>query len=351
MVEELSLKDNENMPFLDDDSLAPSEPQGFAHDEMVRCDVCLRSNPPTRANCLYCAAALTTSRKTVEARAVTLKPVDDSVLGYNCILFPTIPNNYAADKLQTAAQLLKLSAAELQRITVAAVPLPLARTETREEAELITRKLMDLGFSTTVVSDAELGLSAAVVQIRAAKFTDAGITLKQIGGDVGTEIFWSQIALIVSARLITRRVESAEQKGKRGEKEITEAREFFADEPVMDLYANGRSECFRITANSFDYSPLPQRGFVAGENFASLLNLIRTSASTARHDDSYLSVRQALDAAWPSGQRTGSGGWRRERPGKYSIEAVMESSNVNQFTRYSRLRCFLLKGRNPPSET
>ncbi len=350
-MEELSLKDNENIPFLDGDPLAPSEPQGFAHDEMVRCDVCLRSNPPTRANCLYCAAALTTIRKTVEPRAITLKPVDDSVLGYNAILLPTSANDFATEKLQTAAQLLKLSAAELQRIIAAAEPLPLARTETREEAELITRKLMDLGCSTTVVSDAELGLSAAAVQIRAGKSTDAGITLKQIGGDAGTELSWSQIALIVSGRLITKRVESAEQKGKRGEKEITEAREFFADEPVMDLYANGRDECFRITANSFDYSLLPQRGFIAGENFASLLNLIRTRASTANHNDSYLSVRPALDGVWPSGQRTGSGGWRRERPGKYSVEAVMESNNVSQFTRYSRLCCFLLKDQNSPNET
>ena len=351
MVEELLPKDNENMPFLDDVPLPPSEPQGFAHDEMVRCDVCLRANPPTRANCLYCAAALTTGNKAGDRRAITLKPVDDSVLGYNCILFPTSANNFAADKLQTAAQLLKLGNAELQHIIVAPGPLPLARTETREEAELLTSKLSDLGLSTTVVSDVELGLLAPVVQIRAAKLSDAGITLKQIGGDVGTEIFWSQIALIVSGRFITRRVESAEQKGKRGENEITEAREFFADEPVMDLYANDRSECFRVTANNFDYSLLPHRGFVAAENFASLLKLIRTSSTTAVFDDAYLSVRQALDQAWPSGQRTAAGGWRRERPGKYSIEAIMESSNVNQFTRYSRLRCFLMKRHNPASET
>lgn len=351
MVEELLPKDNENMPFLDEEPLAPSEPQGFGHDEMVRCDVCLRANPPTRANCLYCAAALPTGKKAVDQRAITLKPVDDSVLGYNCILFPTSANNSGADKLPTAAQLLKLGAAELQHIIAAPGPLPLARTETREEAELITSKLSDFGLSTRVVSDFELGLSAPVVQIRAAKLTDAGISLKQIGGDVGTEVSWSQIALIVSGRIITRRVESAEQKGKRGENEITEAREFFADEPVMDLYAGDRSECFRITANNFDYSPLSQRGFVAAENFASLLKLIRTSSTTARHDDSYLSVRQALDHAWPSAQRTGSGGWRRERPGKYSIEAVMESSNVNQFTRYSRLRCFLMKRHSHASET
>ena len=350
MVEELLLKDNENVPFIDDSPLSPSEAQGFAHHEMVRCDVCLRANPPNRANCLYCAAALSISKKVSDQRAITLKPVDDTVLGYNCIRLPTNANNFSSDKLPAVAQLLKLGTAELQRIIDAPVPLPLARTETREESELIERKLSDLGLSSTVVSDVELGLAAAVTQVRAANFTDKGITLKQIGGDDGTELLWSQIALIVSGRLITRRVESAEQKGKRGEKEITEAREFFADQPVMDLYATTRPECFRISANNFDFSSLPNRALVAAENFAALLNLIRTRSAAAQHDDSYLSVRQPLDAIWPSGQRTGSGGWRRERPGKYSIEAVRESTNVNQFTRYSRLSCFLLK-RQTENET
>ncbi|HET6668821.1 MAG TPA: hypothetical protein VFH15_01190 [Pyrinomonadaceae bacterium] len=336
-------KDNENLPFTDDATPAPSEPQGFAHDQMVRCDVCLRANPPVRANCLYCAAALPGGKKVSEPRAITLKPVDETVSGYNCILVSASTRSIAADKLQAPAQLLKLSTSELQRIVDSRVTLPLARTETREEAELITRKLMDLGLGSTVVSDVELGFAASIIQIRAVKITDTGITLKQIGGDAGIEVPWSEMALIVSGRLISKRVESSEQKGKGGEQEITEAREFFADEPVMDLYMTTRPECFRITANNFDFSSLPNRGFVAAENFATLLNLIRTRAPAARHDDSYLSLRQTLDAAWPSGQRTGSGGWRRERPGKYSIEAVTETNNVNQFTRYSRLRSFLLK--------
>ena len=342
-MEELLPKDNENMPFSDGAAPAPSEPQGFAHDQMVRCDVCLRANPPVRANCLYCAAALPAGKRVSEQRAITLKPVDEAVSGYNCIFVPSSTFSTAADKLQALAQLLKLSPDELRRIIDSRLALPLARTETREEAELVTRSLMELGLGSTVVSDAELGFSASIIQIRAVGFTDSGITLKQIGGDSGIEFPWSEIALIVSGRLITRRVESSEQKGKRGEKEITEAREFFADEPVMDTYLTPRPECFRIAANNFDFSSLPSRGLVAAENFASLLNLIRTRAPAAQHDNSYLSLRQTLDAAWPSGQRTGSGGWRRERPGKYSIEAVTESSNVNQFTRYSRLRCFLLK--------
>ena len=42
-----------------------------------------------------------------------------------------------------------------------------------------------------------------------------------------------------------------------------------------------------------------------------------------------------------SERHTGSRGLRRERPGKYNIEAVTQTSNENQYTRYSRLRRLL----------
>lgn len=337
------LKDNENMPFPDDASLVHKEPRGFAPEEMVRCEICLRSNPPNRANCLYCSAALSGGRKIVDQRPPTLKPLEDSELGYNCILLPSEANSLAAAEVQGAAHLLKLKPPELERIINLHLALPLARTATRSEAELLISKLGSLGLNTLIVADADLGsFASSVVQIRAAEIGDDEIKVRQIGGADGISILWSEIVLLVSGRLISKRVESAEQKSKRGEKEVIEANEFFADQLVMDIYVNGRSETFRITANNFDYSALPDRGLMVAENFVSLLNLIQARSPKAVHDNSFLALRQTLDAIWPSGQRTGSGGLRRERPGKYSIEAVTESSNTNQFTRYSRLRSFLL---------
>ena len=337
------LKDNENMPFLDDAPSVPNEPQRFAPEEMVRCEICLRSNPPTRSNCLYCSAALTGGRKIADQRPATLKPLEDSELGYNCILMPTEANSLGTVKLEDAAQAVKLKPSELERIIKSHLALPLARTATRSEAEFLISKLGSLGLNTMIVADADLASSeSSVVQIRAADISDEEIKLQRIGGADGIPIPWSQIVLLVSGRLISKRVESAEQKGRRGEKEVIEANEFFADQLVMDLYVSGRSETFRITANNFDYSTLPARGLMVGENFASLLSLIQARSPKAHHDNSFLSLRQILDAIWPSGQRTGSGGLRRQRPGKYSIEAVTESTNANQFTRYSRLRSFLL---------
>src|SRR5437899_12262692 len=37
---------------------ATAEQGAFAADEMVNCIDCLRANPPTRANCLYCGSPL-----------------------------------------------------------------------------------------------------------------------------------------------------------------------------------------------------------------------------------------------------------------------------------------------------
>ena len=337
-------KDNEKMQFLDDSTLATNEPQGFAPNEMVRCETCLRANPPTRANCLYCAAALPASKRIMDQRAITLKPLEDSAAGYNCIYLPSKARHPATDNVAAAAQLLKLSAADLERIIDANLPLPLARTATREESELVSSKLEALGFKTIVASDHDLGMAeSAVVQIRSASIADEEVVLRQMGGDEGIRIPWSEIALVVSGRLISKKTESAEQKSRRGEREIISASEFFTDEPVMDIYVANRSEAFRISANSFDFSCLPQHRLIAAENFVTLLDWVCSRAFVAHQDDSYLSLRQALDLVWPSAQRTGSGGWRRERPGKFSIEAVTESSNLNQFTRYSRLQWFRLQ--------
>ena len=60
------------------------------------------------------------------------------------------------------------------------------------------------------------------------------------------------------------------------------------------------------------------------------------------YDDSFNSVRKALEPVWPAEQQNESSGWRRERPGKYSIGSATELNKRNaDFSRYSRLRYHL----------
>ena len=340
-MEELLLKDNEKIPFLNEGPVVPSETQGFSPDQMVRCEQCLRANPPTRVNCLYCAAALSAMENPFLGRTLSLRPIDSAAHGYNNILLPNTANELHSDSLEAAATVLKLTPTDLQRIISAGLPLPLARTATREEADMVTSRLASFGFETFVVSDDELGLKQPANLVRAAESSETGMTLKQSGGGDGIRFSWNQLMLLVSGRLITKKVESTERKGRRGEAEIVEAAEFFADELVMDLYAKDHVGSIRIAANNFDFSCLGRKSVVAAENFLLLVALMRQQSPGLEYDDSYLSLRQALDPIWTSEQHTGSRGLRRDRPGKYNIEAVTQTSNENQFTRYSRLRHLL----------
>lgn len=325
----------------------PSEVRGFAPEVMVRCEECLRPNPPTRASCLYCAAALTVDEKLTDLRNPSLSPVENSVQGYNTILLPQPANILSTEVINSAASLLHLPSGDVKRIVDFGVALPLARTATSDDALLISGRLKTMGISSVVVSDEQLLLKESPpAQIRGLIIDERGMTPKLSVGDEAVEIGWDNIELIVTGRRITKRVESKERKGRRGEGEIVDANEFFADDAIMDVYSKERNGNLRLLANSFDFSCLEHKSLVAAENFRLLLNFIRQSAPHAQHDDSYNSIRQVLGLVWPSDQQTGSRGWSRERPGKYSVEAVTVISNEIQFTRYSRLRYLMKIGLN-----
>jgi hypothetical protein len=308
---------------------------------MVRCEECLRANPPTRLRCFYCAAPLPVSEKTASLLKPSLRPVGNWELGYNNIFLPQ-SSEPANEVLNEAAKLLKLNPNELGRLLASGTPMPLARIETFEEASLVDSRLKALGFQTAIVSDADLALrESPPIRLRSLSVDENGLTPKHIVESNESQIPWSQLVLVVTGRLSTKRVEVNERKGSKGENEIQDASEFFADDTAADLYCENPQGRFRILANGFDFSGLRQKKLVAAENYVLLLNLIREKASQAEFDDSYNSCRKALDVVWPCGQQTESRGWRRGGLGRYTTGAVTESSNEDQFTRYSRLRYFL----------
>ena len=60
-------------------------------------------------------------------------------------------------------------------------------------------------------------------------------------------------------------------------------------------------------------------------------------------DNSYNSRRGVLDLVWGSEKVTKSDGWRRDAPGRFTVGATTTHSNESQFTRYSRLKYYLLR--------
>ena len=333
-------QDNENgsLPILTSDAPDDPAPAPFALDQMVRCDQCLRANPPTRVNCLYCGMVLPLNETTVNLQKPALRPLEKWELGYNNILLPPVANLTDENRAE-AADLLRLSAADLARILSSEIPLPLARAATIAEATLVQRRLSNLGISSDIMPDPDSATDAAAIKVRALEIDEAGIYAYQTPETPAVHVLWSDVLLLVVGRLIVKRVELKEQKGGRAESRILASSEFATDETVVDLYTRKQATPYRIRANSFDFSCLGKsKGLVTSENISTLLRLLRDHAPQAAYDQSFNSVRNMLEAVWPSVQQNEASGWRRERPGKYSIGSIMELSNEAQFLRYSRLR-------------
>ena len=335
-------KDNEKMPLVDFDLIGPSEPQPFSADQMVRCDECLRANPPTRVSCLYCAAVLPVTEKTAGLQKPTLRRLETWEPGYNII--PSKPIESLSDEsLDEAAGLLKLSTEDLQRIAASRRPLPLARAGSSDEAALIIRRLDDLNLNAVVLPDDDLRLDEKdMVRIRSASFDEESFTGYTLAGGEGITILLRDLTLLVRGRLLTRRVEVKERRSRRAEDDIVHSSEFFNDESVLDIYGPAYKPCLRIEAGSFDFSVLGERkALVTEENLGRCVDLFRELAPEVEVDEAYASLRQTIEPVWHAAQRTEATGWHRERPGRYSTSGATESSNENQFTRYSRLVYYL----------
>lgn len=329
-------KNNENirLPLLG--PVEPSEPQGFTPDQMITCDECLRANPPTRMNCMYCNVPLPMNESSARLRKPILRRPEKHQVGYNTIFLPS-GQAFSAEAIGEAAALLKLKEPELERILAEGVPLPLARTASREEAELIRERMQALGFRVVTLGD-----EGTIKRVRSMAFDGSQVVMNP---DAKEEVAapWSNILLLVPARLIEKRVEVKEVKNRRAENEILDASEFFSDETVLDIYLSTHAETWRVSATGFDFSCLgSEKALIANENMTRLQRRLVSQATNARFDDSYNRLRSVLDLVWGPEQETKSSGWRRERPGKLSLGMATINSNESQFTRYSRLLYYVM---------
>ena len=329
-------KDNENIRLAGLGPLAPAGPQGFAPEQMIRCEECLRANPPTRINCLYCSVPLPVTESSARLRTPVLRRPEKHELGYNTIVLPS-SEVFSHKAIEEAASFLRLKQADLERILAEEVALPLARTASREEAELIADRLQVWGFRVITLTD-----EGAVVRVRSLSFDEATFVINPGQTTNEVDFAWSNIVLLVTGRLVEKRVKVKEVKSRGPENEILDTSQLFSDEAVMDLYASAHSETWRVQANGFDFSCLgAEKTLLATENITTLQRVLIANATNARLDDSYNRLRPLLDLVWGPEQETESSGWRRERPGKLTFGTAMIHSNESQFTRYSRLLFYL----------
>ncbi|HKO42409.1 MAG TPA: hypothetical protein VJU84_03915 [Pyrinomonadaceae bacterium] len=339
-------KDNENIP-AEAFTVGPAAEAipRFTPDQMVTCESCLRSNPPTRLQCLYCGGSLPLNSAAFDLQKPELRPLENWEQGYNNILKSSLATKLSDEALAAATDLLKLDKEVLNRLISSDHPLPVARTATRDKAALVQRKLSALGIDTEIIPDVNLVEAGGPFRVRAAELSGLDVNslkLYERQGGQPLELSWRQILLVVVGRLTVQRVESREESSRRKESRVLEASEFFTDETTFDFYSSDRRP-FRIMSKSFDFSCLgPNKGLVAQENMTKLLDVFREKAGDATWNDSYILVRKSLESIWPLERSEQSAGWRRDRPGKLTKGNITEFSNEAQFHKYSSL-CHLLR--------
>lgn len=323
---------------LDADASRDVKLKSFSPDELLTCDVCLRANPPTRAACIYCGAALTSNAPIVSTETeAEAQPAAVSPVCY-VVVPPKALSAVGENLLDQLAQTIQLKNTDLQIALISNSPLLVARTH--EKADKTISDLREVGIDGQLITDEDLQLSVRNRTIRALELTDDGLMGLPVSSAARLPARWDELLLVVIGRLQTNRSEVEERRRRGGLKPIAR-REVAEDESVLDLYAKSSAAGWRISASNFDFSCLGDRKtLTAFDNFKALINLLR-ERSTVEIDESYVRMRPLLADVWALQKQTRKGAWRRSGAGKYDISTVTTTDNETQFNNYSRLLWFL----------
>ena len=309
----------------------------------MNCPRCARKTPAVRALCLYCGEPLPVTK--IEA-APEQRTIDSFELAFNTVLEPVVGT--ATGRAESAlATALKLTPADVRTFIESRKPVPLARCQSHQEAEMIAELVRTCGLSAVVVADEELCLNSDLIRATGITRTADGIQVQHRDGALG--ISASEIKLLVVGRLRNTRVDFTESKaGMRSRAStVLDTAEFFSEETLLDVYTSNLGQSFRIKSDGFDYSGIVHPlSFRTEVNFGGLIDELHAIAPAAIIDQDFAESSQLYCRAWPERSRTESGGVKRKG---LSYRPVSKSSvikdNRDQFERYSRL-LFLFNGRS-----
>jgi hypothetical protein len=326
--------DLRNMPFQTEDI-------AYKAEEMVRCGKCSRVNSPARLKCLYCGGELDVPHEKHALVRPNLRRLENWEKGFNLIYAPGSTDEKKLDQAE-AAKLLHLDTRILQKVIEAGAALPIARAESEKEAEIVSRKLEEYGLTAKIVSDEALAAETPPTRLRGLEFDGEKLVAVYFNVDEVAEIRSEDLALIVSGAVFERKTESIEKR-KKGENKILDASETASDEILIDIYTRQDGNGFRIPTKGFDFSCLGvEKGITAAENMKKLVAALQKFAPDAKFAGDYLTVREILCFIWENEQRKDSQGLKRHGFGQFDFSNVATSSNLQQFTKYSRLQWQIL---------
>ncbi|HEX8250159.1 MAG TPA: hypothetical protein VF599_18440 [Pyrinomonadaceae bacterium] len=324
------------------DVAAEPEIRNFKPEEMISCPSCERKSPPTRLKCFYCGAPLPVSAAQSEFIKPQPRKMETWEKGFNLII---LPNAHPCDdaSLREVAAMTRLEKEDLRKLIETQKPLPLTRADSQKEAEIIQKRLNEIGFESLILSDEEdLKIETISRRLRGIEFHEDKLVLILFNSDEIAEIQRRDLSLIVTGAVFERRIETTEQRKKRQNK-VLETTETSADQLLIDIYTPADAVGYRILSGGFDFSCLEtEKGILARENMRKLADKLRAFALKAKFVGDYLQVRDVLGKVWEVEEKRDSRGLQRKGFGRLDFGNVTTINNLAQFTKYSRLQRHLL---------
>jgi hypothetical protein len=313
-----------------------SEEIGFKPEELSVCSRCGRANGPDRSKCLYCGAAMEARTGAAEPR-LDLTRLEEWEKGWNVAAI----SSESPDAAEQAATILPVDGEIIKKVLGLGTPIPVTRIATEREALLIGERLGKLGLATAVISDEELSPGTPPVRLRGLERRGDVLVLEPFNGGPAIELQPDKLALIVEGTIVESRSETVETRKKRSNKTISEATSA-TDECVIDIYSDDDPTGWRIRYG-FDFSCLGQeRSMFAAENARRLARWLAAQAPNARFVEDYNSCRRLLDGIWEPEVRKESLGVQRTGFGRVEMNTAVVTSNLRQFTKFSRLQYLTL---------
>jgi hypothetical protein len=308
---------------------------GNLSQDVTDCPDCGRRTPAARGSCMYCGTALPVSSIQTAPRQRALESFERA---FNTVLDPA--HSRLDDRSETLlAQALNIEQAEAHAFISAGKRLPLARSQTRQEAELIAALIRTCGLGASVVADEDLKVGLELIRARRIERTAEELTVHYAGGAMAVPR--SEIRVLVVGMLRNTRVDYIESRaGMRGQgPAVVDTSEFRSDETLLDVYATTFDKSFRIRSDAFDYSGLVwPLSFQAETNFQSAIASLHGAIPHATVEDDFARIRGLLSRAWPERSRVEARGVRRAGVSHRPVaQSSLVSDNRDQFERYSRL--------------
>ena len=311
--------------------------------DTVNCNYCGRKTPSARGSCMYCGEALNVASIDVAAPQRSIESFEPA---FNTVVLPGGSTPAAAERVESAlAAALSMPVEEAHAFVSSHKALPISRSLTRHEAELVATLVRSCGLGAAIVEDRELMLDVAAVRARRVVINEEQIEITHPGGSFTIER--SKVRLLVAGMVRSQRTDFTEgAAGVRGkESSIIEAYEYRSDLCLLDVYGSSLTEGFRICSDGFDYSSLVQPlAYRAELNFQAAAAQLSRTAPEAKLDDDYARVRDLLTRAWPARTHREARGLKRSGPAYNLVaQSSLVSDNRDQFDRYSRLMYVLLR--------